>query len=208
MPMIPEAYYAAHACSRIGAIHSIVFGGFAPEELASRISHAEAKLIITASCGQELKKVIPYVPNVDRALQLCNRPELPRIIVQRPEILRAEVNRYYIDYVEAIEKTTIGHDVVPVESDHPLYVLYTSGTTGFPKGILRSHGESATVYKYKMNYLFNTYPKECFWSPSDIGWVVGHSFSLYATNMAGAHGVIYEGKPVGTPNAGEFWRLC
>ena len=211
MPMIPEALIAMHACARLGAVHSVVFGGFAPEELANRISHAKPSLIITASAGLEPNRIIPYIGNVDKALELSGMPEMPRIIVQRRSYREKDIDRrYYRDYNEEMEKIPKGHghEVVPVEGTHPWFILYTSGTTGQPKGIYRSHGGQMAVYNYGFKNIYDLHRGDVMFATSDIGWIVGHNFIIYGPLLRGGTTVMYEGKPVGTPNAGVCWRIC
>ena len=208
MPMIPEAFIAMHAVARIGAIHCVVFGGFAPEELSSRLNHTKAKMIITASTGIEPNKLIPYIGNVDKACQLAGIPELKRIIVQRPEHLESNLDsKVYLDYYEEMAKVQTGHDCVPVEGEHPFFTMYTSGTTGQPKGIYRSHGGMLVAYNYSQNFIFDIQRGNVMMATSDIGWIVGHQFIIYGPLIRGGTSVMYEGKPAGTPDAGVMWRM-
>ena len=206
MPMVPEAAIAMLACARIGAIHSVVFGGFAAHELAGRIKDAEPKVIVSASCGIEPGRIIAYKPLLDDAIsQVENKPERC-LIVQRPE-LEAELDPVRdISWADAIAAAEPA-DCVPVEATDPLYILYTSGTTGNPKGVVRDTGGHAVALKWTMKNLYDVEPGEVFWAASDVGWVVGHSYIVYAPLLHGCTTVLYEGKPVGTPDPGAFWRM-
>lgn len=207
MPMIPEAAMAMLACARLGAIHSVVFGGFAPHELAVRIEDAEPKVLLTASCGVEVSTVLPYKPMVDQAV-VDSRWKPDRIVVlQRPEC-QAELNHERdLDWQQAVAKAA-PHDCVPVKATDPLYILYTSGTTGKPKGVVRDNGGHAVAMKYSMKTIYNVEPGEVYWAASDVGWVVGHSYIVYGPLIHGCTTVLYEGKPVKTPDAAAFWRVC
>ncbi|MCU0662626.1 MAG: propionyl-CoA synthetase [Myxococcota bacterium] len=206
MPMVPEALIAMYACARIGAVHSVVFGGFAPNELAIRINDAQPKLLVSASCGIEGKKTIEYKPLLDKALELATHKLDRVVLLQRPQVKAPMIAGRDFDWVEEMEKAQ-PVDCVPVEATDPLYILYTSGTTGMPKGVVRDNGGHAVALKWSMKNIYNVKPGEVFWAASDVGWVVGHSYIVYAPLLYGATTVLYEGKPVGTPDAGAFWRV-
>jgi len=206
MPMIPEAIVAMLACARIGAIHSVVFGGFAPHELASRISDARPKLIVSASCGIEVGKVIPYKPLLDKAIELSSMKPDRCIIAQRPQEKAAMVPGRDLDWAELMASAK-PVECIPILATDPLYILYTSGTTGTPKGIVRDNGGHLVALKWSMKHIYGAEPGEVFWAASDVGWVVGHSYIVYAPLFNGNTTVLYEGKPVGTPDPGAFWRL-
>ncbi len=206
MPMIPEAVIAMLACARIGAIHSLVFGGFAPQELATRIKDADAKLVVSASCGIEGKRVIPYLPLLEEALEVAGVSELPRIVVSRPQLPVEDTNSFTLLWEDAMAAAD-WVDCVAVAATDPLYILYTSGTTGEPKGVVRPSGGHAVALKWSMDHIYNVQPGDVYWAASDIGWVVGHSYIVYAPLLHGCTTILYEGKPVGTPDAGAFWRV-
>ncbi|WP_334127427.1 propionyl-CoA synthetase [Sneathiella sp.] len=206
MPMVPEAAVAMLACARIGAIHSVVFGGFAPKELATRINDAKPVAILAASCGIEPSRTIGYKPLIDEAIDMSTHKPETVVILQRPECL-AELRpgRDY-DWRE-LEAAATPAPCVPVAATDPLYILYTSGTTGVPKGVVRDNGGHAVALRWSMQYVYNINPGEVFWAASDVGWVVGHSYIVYAPLLHGCTTILYEGKPVGTPDAGAFWRV-
>jgi propionyl-CoA synthetase len=206
MPMIPEAAVAMLACARIGAVHSVVFGGFAANELATRIDDAKPKVIVSASCGIEVKRVIAYKPLLDGAVDMAQNKPDACIILQRP-MQRAELTAGRdLDWQEAVSKAQ-PTECETMEATDPLYILYTSGTTGQPKGVVRDNGGHAVALKWTMKAIYNVQAGDVYWAASDVGWVVGHSYIVYAPLLAGCTTVLFEGKPVGTPDAGVFWRV-
>ena len=206
MPMVPEAVIAMLACARLGAIHSVVFGGFAANELAKRIDDATPKLIVSASCGIEINRVIPYKPLLDGAIELAQHKVQHCVILQRPQEAAQMVRGRDLDWNEALAAAS-PVECVPVAATDPLYILYTSGTTGIPKGVVHDNGGHAVALKWSMNAVYGMGAGECFWAASDIGWVVGHSYIVYAPLLRGCTTILYEGKPVGTPDPGAFWRV-
>ena len=206
MPMIPEAAIAMLACARLGAVHSVVFGGFAANELATRINDARPKVIVSASCGIEVKRIVRYKPLIDRAIEMAEAKPKCCIILQRPMETASMIDGRDIDWNQAMSNAK-PHDCVPVESTDPLYILYTSGTTGQPKGVVRDNGGHMVALKWSMKAIYNVDQGDVYWAASDVGWVVGHSYIVYAPLLKGCTTIIYEGKPVGTPDAGAFWRV-
>ncbi|BAF87475.1 acetyl-coenzyme A synthetase [Azorhizobium caulinodans ORS 571] len=210
MPMVPEAVVAMLACARIGAVHSVVFGGFAANELAVRIDDARPKVVLAASCGIEPNRVVPYKPLLDLAITIAAHKPTGCLVLQRPQLAGTLVEGRDHDWAErraAFADAGRGADCVPVKATDPLYVLYTSGTTGKPKGVMRDTGGHMVALRWSMENLYGLKPGEVFWCASDIGWVVGHSYIVYGPLILGCTSVIYEGKPVGTPDPGAFWRM-
>ena len=206
MPMVPEAAMAMLACARIGAVHSVVFGGFAAHELATRIDDAKPRVILSASCGIEVNRIIPYKPLLDAAIaEARTKPEYC-VILQRP-MCHAEMAAGRDHDWHELAAAARPVDCVPVPATDPLYILYTSGTTGVPKGVVRDNGGLAVALHWSLRNIYGVKPDEVFWTASDVGWVVGHSYIVYAPLLVGCTTVMYEGKPVGTPDAGAFWRV-
>lgn len=206
MPMVPEALVAMLGCARIGAIHSVVFGGFSAHELATRIDDAKPKVMVAGSCGIETNRIVHYKPLLDSAIdQAAHKPE-HCVILQRPQELGVLIEGRDLSWAEAMAGAEPA-DCVPVEATDPLYILYTSGTTGQPKGVVRDNGGHAVALAWSMRHIYDVEPGEVFWAASDVGWVVGHSYIVYAPLLAGCTTIVYEGKPVGTPDAGAFWRV-
>ena len=206
MPMIPQSLVAMLGCARIGAVHSVVFGGFAPHELATRINDAKPKVIVSASCGIEPNRIVKYKPMLDAAIEQAEHKPQAVILYQRPQETASMVDGRDVDWVEAVAKADPA-ECVPVAATDPLYILYTSGTTGQPKGVIRDNGGHAVALKWTMKNIYNVQPGEVYWAASDVGWVVGHSYIVYGPLLHGCTTVVFEGKPVGTPDAGTFWRV-
>ncbi len=211
MPMVPEAVVAMLACARIGAVHSVVFGGFAAKELATRIEDARPKVILSASCGIEPGRVIPYKPLLDQAIELSAFKPEACLILQRPQaeatLVPGRDHDWKTVWDDALVWAKSVYECVPVAATDPLYILYTSGTTGIPKGVVRDNGGHMVALEWSMQHLYGVDPGEVYWAASDVGWVVGHSYIVYAPLLHGCTSILYEGKPVGTPDAGAFWRV-
>ena len=211
MPMVPEAVIGMLACARIGAIHSVVFGGFAARELATRIDDAKPKVVLSASCGLEPGRIVHYKPLLDEAIALSQHKPDACLILQRPQAEAPLIAGRDLDWAQtrdhALTHARSVYDCVPVAATDPLYILYTSGTTGQPKGVVRDNGGHMVALKWSMKNLYGVEPGEAYWAASDIGWVVGHSYIIYAPLFHGCTSILYEGKPVGTPDAGAFWRV-
>ncbi|HEX4407526.1 MAG TPA: propionyl-CoA synthetase [Xanthobacteraceae bacterium] len=211
MPMVPEAVIAMLACARIGAVHSVVFGGFAARELATRIDDAKPKVILSASCGLEPGRIVQYKPLLDEAIALAAHKPDACLILQRPQVQASMIEGRDRDWAAMRDHALIharsAYDCVPVKATDPLYILYTSGTTGRPKGVVRDNGGHLVALKWSMKNLYGIDPGDVWWTASDIGWVVGHSYIVYAPLFHGATSILYEGKPVGTPDPGAFWRV-
>jgi propionyl-CoA synthetase len=205
MPMVPEAVVAMLACARLGAVHSVVFGGFAPKELATRIEDAKPKVVVSSSCGIEVARIIPYKPLLDAAIGMCRHKPAHCVIVQRREQQAALTPGRDLAWDEVADAEPVS--CVPVAATDPLYILYTSGTTGKPKGVVRDNGGHLVALHWSMKNLYGMEPGEVYWAASDIGWVVGHSYIVYGPLAAGCTTVLYEGKSVGTPDPGAFWRV-
>jgi len=210
MPMVPEAAVSMLACARLGAIHSVVFGGFAAAELATRINDCKPKIIISSSCGIEPGRVIAYKPLIDEAIELSTNTPDHTIILQRDQLRCDLIDGRDLDYRSEMDKAKLSDktvECVPVDANDPLYILYTSGTTGQPKGVVRDNGGHMVALKWSMKAIYDADPGDVYWAASDVGWVVGHSYIVYAPLLHGCTTILFEGKPVGTPDAGTFWRV-
>jgi propionyl-CoA synthetase len=207
MPGVPEAVFAMLACARLGAIHSVVFGGFASKELATRIDDAKPTMVLTASCGIEPARIVAYKPLLDAAIEMATHKPSTCIVLQRPQLRASMREGRDLDWTEFVRDAEPA-DCVPVAATDPLYIHYTSGTTGIPKGVVRDNGGHAVALKWAMEHVYSVGAGEVFWAASDIGWTVGHGFIVYGPLLHGATTILYEGKPVGTPDAGAFWRVC
>jgi len=206
MPMIPQSLVAMLACARLGAVHSVVFGGFAPHELATRIDDAKPKAVVSASCGIEPNRIVKYKPMLDAAIEQSSHKPSSVLVWQRPQETATLIAGRDVDWAEAMA-TAEPAECVPVQATDPLYILYTSGTTGQPKGVVRDNGGHAVALRWTMTNIYNVKPGEVYWAASDVGWVVGHSYIVYAPLLTGCTTVVFEGKPVGTPDPGTFWRV-
>ncbi len=206
MPMVPEAAFTMLACARLGAVHSVVFGGFAPHELAIRIDDTRPKVVVSASCGIEFDRVVPYKPLLDEAIRQANFKPTHCLILQRPMTTASMETDRDIDFEQALQQASPAECAVLNALD-PLYVLYTSGTTGKPKGIVRDNGGHAVAMKFSMEYVYDITPGDVYWAASDLGWAVGHSYIIYGPLIQGCTTILFEGKPVRTPDAGTFWRI-
>ena len=206
MPMVPEAAFAMLACARIGAVHSVVFGGFAAHELATRIDDAKPRVVLSASCGIEVSRIVPYKPLLDAAIAEARSKPEHCVILQRP-MCHAELTAGRDQDWQELAAAARPADCVPVLATDPLYILYTSGTTGIPKGVVRDNGGHAVALHWSLRNIYGVQRDEVFWTASDVGWAVGHSYTVYAPLIYGCTSVMYEGKPVGTPDAGAFWRV-
>ncbi|GLQ06272.1 propionyl-CoA synthetase [Sneathiella chinensis] len=206
MPMVPEAAIAMLACARIGAIHSVVFGGFAAKELATRIDDSKPVAIIAGSCGLEPGRIVEYKPLLDEAIEIATHKPTNCVVLQRPEVTASLIAGRDVDWADLMQAAS-PVACVPVKATDPLYILYTSGTTGVPKGVVRDNGGHAVALKWSMKHVYNIDPGDVFWAASDVGWVVGHSYIVYAPLLQGSTTILFEGKPVGTPDAGTFWRV-